>query len=180
MASQSISEGELLEKHVSYELEMLAHTFLFMQKNNWNFEYPVGNSLIEAFSVHARNLVYFFESSHGSDVTVYVDASYQPPSINANLMKKLHQQIAHLTLKRTSNTQEKLHAEAQRQLLVELLVAFEDFQRHLLPAYTSLWHPTDIPASTDPRFASPVFSVGGPNTATNSIVMSSTNPGKAP
>src|SRR5256885_13145964 len=80
---------EMLSHHLYYELMMLGNTFLQLEAGVPKGNEVFGNAYIEAFSVHARNLIEFFEkklSTHYVTAAAFTDASYKP--LSASIVRK--------------------------------------------------------------------------------------------
>jgi hypothetical protein len=103
---------EMLWHHVWYEFWMLDETFQALEAG---VQHPIlANTLIESFSMHARNLIEFFEkdvSEHYATARFFADGTYASLSksiVRKELRKKLHTQLLHLTWERTNEDSEKL------------------------------------------------------------------------
>ena len=140
---------EMLSRHLHYEFWMLGETFLLLEagvpKGVW------GNACIEAFSMHARNLMEFFEkkaSTHFATAVAFADASYEPLSkriVREELRTKLNNQLVHLTWGRTVNDSQKFDADDRREVIRVLERERAHFVAHLLPAHTADWSGITLP-----------------------------------
>ena len=135
--------------HIMYEIKMLRMAYWLLGVP-WHSEW-VGNSLIEAFCIHARALLEFFEGETSeSDEKVcafhFTNNTYRAFSggkVNDRLRGKLHAQIAHLSYQRSKDDSDKIGS-ADRKALLELLnKEIDNFAAHLKSQYKEKW-PADL------------------------------------
>lgn len=160
---------EIVRDHLPYELDMLAGTFAKLEQGA--ADTIVRNALIESFCIHARSLIDFFNNEQGVHASVFTADSYVPFSqgkIRSVLSEKLNTQIAHLTLRRTSDSARKIDDVARRELLDGLASALRDFTQHLKPEYAALWnHATALDPPAVPHAQEP--------SATNAVIITHTD-----
>ena len=99
---------ELIGEHLPYEVTMLqnAYGFIAIKTNEIN-------CCIESFAIHARSVLEFFEciDPKGATASEFTVAKYDPTyvdKIRPETIKKLHNQIAHLSIDRTKRQEDKL------------------------------------------------------------------------
>lgn len=135
------SREELLSVHLKYEFQMLRYTHERLAA--WNTPpNSKSNAYIKSFSVHARNLIEFFELRKPKKDYVgafmFTAPEYEPmakTTVSASLRGKLNNQIAHLTFARTDMDAEKI-GNMDRASLTRILRAERDrFISQLLPQY---------------------------------------------
>ncbi|MCC5655335.1 hypothetical protein LC609_37490 [Nostoc sp. XA013] len=98
-----------VEKHLSYEIDMLRHTITAMHETGDQLQY---NVQYESFSVHARNL-YQFLTDHKDQRTLYAEDfldDYKKPDTNAvkGFMNTLNEQVLHPHKNRKINAADKI------------------------------------------------------------------------
>src|SRR5271154_3221288 len=100
---------EFLGEHLPYEIDMLRATFTCLCMRV--FTGALQNGIIEAYAIHARNLLEFFcKDGNAWPVDELCDAAYKPMSPPKHVLKKINSQIAHLTKNRTTDQSKKLNA----------------------------------------------------------------------
>ncbi|MFV2043982.1 MAG: hypothetical protein ACC700_12210 [Anaerolineales bacterium] len=154
----SLSDEELTkyaDEHIFYEIDMLAWTasFLIAMKHS-NPSGPlataVSNSFLDAFAVHARNLVDFLykrdsESDQETDIVVqdYVDGSKLEgvlPEMTSALglvNRKANKQVAHLTIERLVEFETQGKEWKFGQIAVDIMSALNAISHLFPPAVTS-------------------------------------------
>jgi len=138
---------EAFEHHLVYEINMLRHTFVFLTIPAWSPE--LRNALIEAFCVHARNLVEFFDEksatpgqSEGYLGAKHFSNGYEPwkeGGPNKVLRNRLNRQISHLTYDRTSEKEGKIGPDEQIELFKLIQREIELFGKCLRDPYKASW-----------------------------------------
>ncbi len=140
---------EAFEHHLVYEVNMLRHCFAFLHIPAWSTE--LRNAIIEAFCVHARNIIEFFDQDSetaGQAKSDYVGArhfcknGYKPWSKERpgnELVGRLNRQISHLTYDRTSQNEEKIGRKEQLELVRLIEQELEIFSGRLREPYASRW-----------------------------------------
>jgi hypothetical protein len=138
---------EAFEHHLAYEIQMLRFTNFLLSVPA--FSKGVANALIEAFCIHARNLIDFFnqqsETPGGSD---YMGArhfcrkeykSFPNGDLDTKLTGKLSQQIAHLTYNRSAKGEDKIGPDERKELMKAIEGEIELFANHLRSPYKAAW-----------------------------------------
>jgi hypothetical protein len=101
------------------------------------------NVLIEAFHMHARNLIEYFKNDKqcAIDPRAFTRKDYtiQGDFIPKTLESKISQQIAHLTHERTDVAKLKLGIEERQQTLDHLEKQIARFEKALEPAWADVW-----------------------------------------
>lgn len=118
---------EILGEHLPYELWMLRETYARLKSPP--ADDVLRNALIEAFCIHARQLLEFFDNKQGKHAKDFTGGNYATAHLSG-LTKperdKLNTQIAHVTANRTINPAEKIcHA-----LRAKFLTALEREAQH--------------------------------------------------
>ena len=131
------STSEILEHHYQYEIEMLARTYTLLD----DFRIQQ-NALIEAFCLHARNLIefYFDEVKKGHP---YTEPSYDPFANKKTRVGKLNQiinhQISHLDRSQRTTKDADKTSDKERSELIDLLsTETAAFRKHLKSEYRGL------------------------------------------
>ena len=131
---------EIFEHHLPYEISMLIATFQRLEPGVTDV--VISNALIESFCIHARSLLDFFQDKQGVGASVFCRAAHvafaggSPPD---DLIRKLNTQIAHLTLRRTADSSQKI-GNADRERLVRIVSAeLARLIPNLKPEYASGW-----------------------------------------
>jgi fructose-1,6-bisphosphatase len=140
---------EAFEHHLVYEVNMLRHTYLFLCVPAWSGE--LRNALIEAFSIHARNLVEFFDQqsqtagqakSDYQGAKHFCKSDYQAWSKgrpSQTLLGKINRQIAHLTYDRTAQEEGKLGTADLNELFNYIQQELQEFGKSLREPYAAKW-----------------------------------------
>jgi len=110
---------EIIEKHLSYEIDMLRLTYEKLEAGAQSLDKTIHDALIESFCVHARSLSYFFANKKGfqkdaeedaiaSDFTTdqFVALDLKPFECS---IRRLNKQIFHLTKGRKIDDDEKFN-----------------------------------------------------------------------
>jgi hypothetical protein len=130
-----------LEEHVSYEVVMLNYTFmrLLTSRASTPEEQLDCNAFLEAFGVHARNLVDFLSEKSGENcrnASDYVPDFEAPDQAQVRLaLFKLEKQILHVTSLRATDSQEKFNVRDARELYAWIVPAILKFQGRLNSSY---------------------------------------------
>ena len=131
---------EVIERHLPYEIGMLFSTYKRLEAGEP--DHDVRNALIEAFCIHARNLIDFLKGKRKGVRARSVTDGYTPfagTKIDRALTKKIEDQIAHLSIGRTSDPNEKIDGRVRSVLLWAIATELVEFQRHLKPQYRTAW-----------------------------------------
>ena len=136
-ARELASLREMLQEHVTYEIEMLIRTFALLEAGVP--DQRLVNALIESFSVHARILCDFFSSAKRTYETDaksidFVDEGYISFANGVPrkaLTDKFDKQIAHVSYSRIGA--EKIGQEDRREVFLVLAAEIQNFARHLKP-----------------------------------------------
>src|SRR5690242_5660911 len=83
MAASETDLKQFLREHVEYEICMLRSTRSYLASREWDCtvqpDWTIKNALVEAFWLHARNLLESFGMRpHVYPVTKFCDSSYKP------------------------------------------------------------------------------------------------------
>jgi len=143
--SEAPSAAEVLERHYTYEVDMLQGSYVYLANGKYARDKVVEYALIESFCIHARALIEFFVEKKRAGR--YAEANYAKLQIAdeplKTLYRKLHQQIAHLdSHERTSDPREKIGRTERNQLLGILGEQSKEFSRTLKAEYRCLKVPT--------------------------------------
>lgn len=134
------TDEEILGEHLPYELWMLEETFTRL--NQSKTDVVLTNALIEAFCIHARQLLEFFENKQGRKAKEFTGGSYAAAHLGA-LTKlerdKLNTQIAHITGKRTADSVDKIDQILRAKFLRALMKEANDFKKQLAPEFQGLF-----------------------------------------
>ena len=134
------SDEELMRVHVPYEIRKLEETAMVLTTPGLLQPIMV-DAFIEAFAIHARNLIEFFDGTGAVAATEFTDTTYEPfrgGRIPEDVAKKLHTQVAHITRARTNDASKKLNSLAVAKLLFALQAEVTEFVRHLQPKHELL------------------------------------------
>lgn len=179
----------MLKVHLPYELDMgnafallpLLHDGKYLQDG------PVRNALIEAFWLHARNVIEFLTNqkrnktpSGVASARDFTDSKFSPDHEIKKIFKKIRAvvnvQITHLKYERRSSPQEKLGGYDMIRVKQAIDSQIAQFEQHLLPKYKVHWSRRapnqhvlvgDTPQSTNAKLevtnqTSPVQPIGVP------------------
>lgn len=135
------TDDEFLGEHLFYEVQMLQGTYLELQKAGYN--HIVTNALIEAFCIHARQLVEFFNNKQGRHAKEFTGGSYEHTHLAPvdDVAKRLNTQIAHLTGRRTANAAQKIGSDERQRILIALQSELQCFVAQLEPKFRSIFSP---------------------------------------
>jgi hypothetical protein len=141
--------------HAQYEYEMAHGCIAELKKPQGQFLF---NVLLAAFAVYWRNCQKFLT---GDDDQNAIKAKkyakrFKPSSAGAleDDIEKLHEQVLHLSGKRTVINEEKLAVESALKLLHWLERNMEEFARQLDEPYKALWKPSG-PSGPEPQTTGP-------------------------
>jgi hypothetical protein len=150
----------MLEKHVTYEIDMLVATYTLMKQmevsklvTDEETNKVICNALVESFAIHARNLIDFFNSKQGGNPKEFAP-EYEPTVVNeigSKLDRKLNTQIAHLTYQRTDDPKNKIGSGERETLLRHLLPEIDSFSRRLKDEWQARWPYATTPNSIGPK-----------------------------
>jgi hypothetical protein len=101
-------------------------------------ETAVRNALMESFCIHARNLIDFLQGKRKGVRARALTDNYMPfasGEIDKALTKKIEDQIAHITLHRTSDPKEKINGKVRAKLLRAIANELVIFRAKLRPEY---------------------------------------------
>lgn len=131
---------EILVEHLPYEIWMLRETHARLQSPPTDC--VVRNALIEAFCIHARQLLEFFDNKQGKHAKDFTGANYAAAHLSG-LTKyerdKLNTQIAHVTTKRTIDPAEKIDHALRAKLLTALEREAQHFEGKLAPEFQGMF-----------------------------------------
>lgn len=130
-----------LQRHVCYEVEMMREAFRRLAVGAP--DQFTRNIHIEAFHLHARNLIEFFKNKDPCDIDPrrFTETGYQPDGnfINASLEAKINQQISHLTAKRTDNPADQLGPNEFAAIAAAIEKQIARFESSLTHTHKALW-----------------------------------------
>jgi hypothetical protein len=144
--------------HAQYEYEMAQGCIAELKKPQGQFLF---NVLLAAFAVYWRNCQKFLtgdDDQNAIKAKKYVKR-FEPSSAEPleDEIEKLHEQVLHLSGKRTTNNEEKLAVESALKLMDWLNSNMEDFAGRLDEPYKSLWQSQGPkgPNSPEPQTTGP-------------------------
>lgn len=130
----------------------------------------IHNANIEAFLVHARNLIEFFKNKPPCDFDprLFTNAGYEPDGnfIDSTLEAKINQQVSHLTAERTAVANEQLGPEEWRKIRSSIETQIKRFENALKPEYKAKWTPTPKIIAVKPGAPGPTNAIWMTATAT--------------
>jgi hypothetical protein len=137
--STATPKQEFMEEHLPYEIGMLQGTYAQI-----NVKIIETNALIESFAIHARAFLEFFEvkRSKGHRASDFTNAKYickYVNKLNDSTIKKLDQQIAHMTAKRTKESAAKFNGKERADLLTAIGKEVAEFKKQLKPEFSKLF-----------------------------------------
>ena len=128
-------------RHLPYEISMMRE--LHPELSSGNFSTLIHNAIVEAFLVHARNLIEFLKNKETCDFDprLFTNPGYEPNGnfIKLTLQSKINQQVSHLTTERTAIPEEQLGVDQWTSILETVDVEIERFKTALKPEYKSMW-----------------------------------------
>lgn len=134
--------AECFSRHLPYEINMLRE--LYPELLSGHHSRLLHNAHIEAFLIHARNLIEFFKNKPPCDFDprLFTDTSYEPNRnfINTDLLSKINQQVAHLTASRTANALKQLGPNEWLKIKNAIENEISRFEKSLLPIYKPTWN----------------------------------------
>jgi hypothetical protein len=149
------TDHEILTHHLVYEVEMLIATLVRLEAGIRD-DKVMAYAFIESFSLHARNLIEFFDTKRDSDKVgayMFADTSYMPMAkavVKNALRTKLNNQIVHITRERTADDTQKLNDIDRRELLTILAAELVRFIVSLAPQYKATLASVSISTSPAP------------------------------
>jgi len=142
------AEKAMLEEHLPYELDMLeaASAFLHDEKRD-RTDVAVRNAMIEAFWIHARNLIEFLtlrrEQRDGATGVAsardFTKKTFSSPDNLGSIVNDVNDQITHLRYERKTSPQEKLAGWNMDVVRPAILSGIEKFEDSLQEQYKPLW-----------------------------------------
>lgn len=157
---------QCFRRHLPYEISMMRE--LHSELLRGNPSRLIHNANIEAFIVHARNLIEFFKNKEPCDFDprLYTELGYEPDGnfIDASLEAKINQQVSHLTAERTAVAGQQLGPQQWNEIRSALDAQIKRFEEALKPGYKDKW--------LEPK---PTMITQSPPGATNEISMTSTS-----
>jgi hypothetical protein len=148
------AEIAMLKEHLPYELDMLERAFVFLHDEKYADDRKndiVKNAMIEAFWVHARNLLEFLTHPEGEGATGvasardFTDKNFSPPPKKnfESILDDVNDQITHLRYeRRTSPPQAKLGGHDMTWVRRAIHSQIKRFEQHLLKQkYAPFWAP---------------------------------------
>lgn len=135
----------MFENHLTYEINMFRGLYAQLHSTPSADPY-ICNAVIEAYLLHARNLIEFFKNKKPCDVDPrhFTSAGYEPNGnfINHTLEALINQQITHFTSDRKAADGEKIDGPKQQLINGAIEQQIERFERSLTSAYPAKWNPT--------------------------------------
>jgi hypothetical protein len=121
-------DEKLLDEHIPYEADMLSGTY---EKLAGGIEDAIiRNAIIESYCIHCRNLINFLKNDDKNlkvkDFAPTFD--YKNVCKEKNYRELISNQVAHLSKKRHSESDEKIGPELWREMYIELSGQLEKFQ----------------------------------------------------
>jgi hypothetical protein len=131
---------DFFTEHLPYEISMLRATYELARAQKPAAEH---NALVEAFLLHARNLIEFFKDRPACDFDprMFTAASYQlnKEFVADSVMAKVNRQTSHLTAKRISNAADELGPRDWALILRALEEEISRFAKALTKDYAAKW-----------------------------------------
>lgn len=132
----------------------------------------IHNANVEAFLVHARNLIEFFKNKEPCDFDprLFTKPGYEPNGnfIDSTLEAKINQQISHLTAERTAIAEEQLGPDEWAKIRGTIEAEIERFEKALRPEYEAKW-------TFNPQIVAVVQGALGPTNAISMTTSSSSS-----
>lgn len=122
-------------EHLLYEIEMLLGLYPELSREEYN--QTVHNALVEAFCLHARILIEFFQAEQVHP-KCFTEGSYEPKDTFEH-KTQINTQIAHLTKRRTSVPSNQLGEKEWKLINDTLEQEISLFEMALKPEYKSKW-----------------------------------------
>jgi hypothetical protein len=147
---------KLLDEHLPYELDMLDASFDFVVAQNAILatsddinEKAKRNLAIEAFWIHARNLIDFLklnrkpnEGEEGAaSAKDFTDASFRSDLQLGELPDRINEQICHLKYERESEPGQKLGGYDMLRVKQAIDREIRRFEQHLTAESRAIWRP---------------------------------------
>lgn len=131
---------EFFAEHLPYEISMLRATYELARAPRPAAEH---NALVEAFLLHARNLIAFYKDMPACDFDprMFTNASYQlnRDFIADPLVARINRQTSHLTTKRITNAADELGPRDWALILRALEEEMSRFAKALTKDYGAKW-----------------------------------------
>jgi hypothetical protein len=129
-------EQELLEVHLSYELDILDYAFVIAATKAEGAEESLHRLMaMDAFYIHARNLIEFFHGSSVDGRTAVARRFTKEGDFNYHNFDEykeiINDQVAHLNLARGTNASRTIDGEVLAQIRDKLNVCLNRFQCNL-------------------------------------------------
>ncbi|MDQ8729326.1 hypothetical protein [Bradyrhizobium sp. LHD-71] len=140
---------EFFNEHLPYEISMLRATYDLARASKPAAEH---NALVEAFLLHARNLIEFYKDRPACDFDprMFTVASYQinKDFVPDSLVARIHRQTSHLTAKRIAHAADELGPRDWALILRALEQEMSRFVKALTSDYAAKWlvHQQQSPA----------------------------------
>lgn len=139
---------EFFTEHLPYEISMLRATYDLARAPKPAAEH---NALVEAFLLHARNLIEFYKDrpSCDFDPRMFTNASFQlnRDFVADSLVARINRQTSHLTAKRISNAADELGPRDWALILRALEEEMNRFTKALTRDYAAKWLLQQQPAA---------------------------------
>jgi hypothetical protein len=141
---------DFFTEHLPYEISMLRATYELARAQKPAAEH---NALVEAFLLHARNLIEFFKDRPACDFDprMFTNAGYQlnKDFVADSVVAKINRQTSHLTAKRISNAADELGPRDWALILRALETEISRFAKALTKDYAAKWllHQQAAPAA---------------------------------
>ena len=139
--------SSILTEHLPYELDMLDRAFEFLHADKYTDLRQPGffrNAAIEAFWLHARNLIEFLTHPKNSGPQGTVSARDFTSGFNPDMKMRVMDQrinawVSHLLYNRESQPEERLDGYDMLRVREAIDREMQQFQKHLLPDYEAIW-----------------------------------------
>ena len=141
-----------IKEHIPYELNMLEYAFASLEEADGrearNSCVPLRNAMIEAFWLHARNLVEFLNQprnktgiSEGGTISArdLTTDGFNPETNLKEMYDRINNAITHLQYGRPSQPERKLAGYEMARTKDTLDREIKNFERALLPKYQKVW-----------------------------------------
>jgi hypothetical protein len=131
---------EYFQKHLPYEIDMMREAILALATRDKLSRFE-RNAFIETFCLHARNLVEFFGDDGDYGPHAFTDAEFELDShvISARTLRRINQQISHLTKRRIDDGRRKIHGGNLKDVHQAIEAEIRHFTQHLKPEWRERW-----------------------------------------
>jgi hypothetical protein len=128
-------------EHLSYEISMLTMTNELLNKNIDSE--IVRNALFESFCIHARQILDFLNNKQGTKVNSIADEEFlatKSTEAFAKYDRKINTQIAHLTLIRNYQANDRLNNSDRMEILSSILADIQSLSNHIKNSFQKYWN----------------------------------------